>query len=110
MSNTNDDKKYFSLSMSKARYQQVAQIIEQALDGAPNKVEPTLTKIRDLFKFDPNKNSYHQEYGNTQVQRRKQLQQEKGISSYELFNKKYIKSKSKKKTDITCEQVEQGIA
>lgn len=99
MPGSNDDRKYFSLSMSKARYQQVVQILEQALENDPDKIEPTLEKIRELFNFDPNRNTYHSEYGNTQIERRRRLQQETGKSTYELFNKKYASSNKKKSNE-----------
>lgn len=96
MSNEKSERKYFSLSMSKARYQQVAKIIEDALECDPNKIEPTLAKIRELFKFDLDRNSYNREYGSVQVERRRQMQQTTGKSSYELFNKKYHNAQNSK--------------
>lgn len=99
-SNEKNEKKYFSLSMSKARYQQVAKIIGDALECDPDKIEPTLAKIRELFKFDLEKNSYNREYGTVQIERRKQMQQETGLSSYELFNKKYHKTSNNKSIHI----------
>jgi hypothetical protein len=87
-------------TLTKQRYYAVDKMVKEAL-GDDAKYEEFMIKFRDLFKFDPEKNSTVPKYAEKIKMKREQLKAE-GISTYISSGgkKNYEKKKAQKEVGV----------
>ena len=69
-------------TMSKKRYQEIADKLAVILDGNEEKLQQALSSIREVMKFDPEKLIQYTPETGRRIKEYRERQKEKGISTY----------------------------
>lgn len=75
-------------TMSKKRFHEICGLLHQNI-GDVEKVNTIIEGIKNIMMFDPNIPNYTPEIGKRDVERKKKIAQEKGMTTYALFVKPY---------------------
>lgn len=89
-----NERRHVGKPMCKSRFKRIQDALVEAGVCDNNIRQNILNAILDIFEFDPNKSAYTKEYGQKQIESRKQKTIREGKSLYELYHKPYRHEKN----------------